>query len=153
MTKEIKRAVEYANEDPRVKCILISGANGCFCSGWDLKQYAEAKRGSNPGSQTMPWDPLIDYSFIKGTNDCFMSLFHSYKPTICKIEKYALGAGSDIALCCDLIFMEENSKIGYPPSTFWGCPTTAFWGYRVGVQKAKEILLTGRMVGAREAEK
>lgn len=56
-----------------------------------------------------------------------MSLWRSYKPTICKIQGYAVAGGSDIALCCDLVIMAENAKIGYPPSRVWGCPTTAFW--------------------------
>ena len=64
---------------------------------------------------------------MKRFNDAFMSLWRSYKPTICKIQGYAVAGGSDIALCCDLVIMAENAKIGYPPSRVWGCPTTAFW--------------------------
>lgn len=49
-----------------------------------------------------------------------MSLWNSYKPTIAKIKGYALAGGSDIALCCDIIAMAKNAKIGYPPARVWG---------------------------------
>ena len=73
----------------------------------------------------MPWDPLLDYKWMKKATDNYMCLFNSFKPTICKIKGYAVAGGSDIALCCDIIIMEENAKIGYPPARVWGCPTTA----------------------------
>ena len=52
-----------------------------------------------------------------------MSLWRSYKPTICKVHGYAAAGGSDIALCCDLIVMADDAKIGYMPARVWGCPT------------------------------
>lgn len=72
-----------------------------------------------------------------------MSLWRSYKPTIAKVNGIAVGGGSDIALCCDLVIMENDAKIGYPPSRIWGCPTTAMWVYRLGAEKAKRMLFTG----------
>lgn len=48
------------------------------------------------------------------------------------MQGFAVGGGSDIALCCDIIVMEEDARIGYPPARVWGCPTTAMWTFRVG---------------------
>jgi len=45
-----------------------------------------------------------------------MSLWRSYKPVICKAHGYAVAGGSDIALCCDLVVMEQEARIGYPPA-------------------------------------
>ncbi len=69
-----------------------------------------------------------------------------------KVHGYAVAGGSDIALCCDLVVMAEDAKIGYPPARVWGCPTTAMWVYRVGAERAKRMLLTGDLIDGREAK-
>jgi enoyl-CoA hydratase len=99
----------------------------------------------------MPWDPMQDYAIMKGFTERFMALFRSYKPTICKVQGYAVAGGSDIALCCDLVVMAEDAKIGYPPARVWGVPTPAMWVYRLGAEKAKRMLLTGDLLTGREA--
>ncbi|WP_169543261.1 crotonase/enoyl-CoA hydratase family protein [Sneathiella aquimaris] len=148
----IRRAVEKANNDDAVHVIILQGAGRAFCSGYDLKIYAETP-GSNPGFQEMPWDPTIDYKMMMGNTQDFMSIFRSYKPVIAKVHGYAVAGGSDIALCADMVIMEENAQIGYPPARLWGCPTTAMWVYRLGVERAKRMLLTGDLIDGREAKK
>lgn len=80
-----------------------------------------------------------------------MSLFRSLKPTICKVQGFAVAGGSDIALCCDLVVMADDAQIGYMPSRVWGCPTTAMWVYRLGAEKAKRMLFTGDMLDGEQA--
>lgn len=58
----------------------------------------------------MPWDPLIDYALMGSNTEHFMSLWRSLKPVICKVQGYSVAGGSDIALCCDIIVMEEDAK-------------------------------------------
>jgi enoyl-CoA hydratase len=48
--------------------------------------------------------------------------------------------------------MNEKARIGYPPSRVWGCPTTAMWIYRLGLEKAKSMLFTGNLVTGKKAE-
>jgi enoyl-CoA hydratase len=72
-------------------------------------------------------------------------------PSICKVHGYAVAGGSDIALSCDLVVMAEDAKIGYMPARVWGCPTTAMWIYRLGVERAKRMLLTGDKIDGRTA--
>lgn len=122
-----------------------------FCAGYDLKMFAESKRGSAIGSQKMPWDPYIDFKFMSRCNKAWMSLWHSLKPVVCKIQGVAIGGGSDMALCCDATFIADEARIGYPPSRVWGCPTTAMWVYRVGMEKAKRILFSGKLLSGAEA--
>jgi len=132
--------------------ILLYGRKS-FCSGYDLKKFAEAERGSALGSQSMPWDPYIDFKFMSRCNRAWMSLWHSHKPTVAKIRGVAIGGGSDMALCCDVTIAADDARIGYPPSRVWGCPTTAMWVYRVGMERAKRILFTGEILsGSRAAE-
>ena len=151
MPGEIRAAVERANADDGIHVIVLQGAGRGFCSGYDLKAFAEAK-GENPGVQSMPWDPMVDYRFMKQCTDDFFSLWRSYKPVICKVHGYAVAGGSDIALCADSVIMAEDAKIGYPPARVWGCPTTAMWVFRIGAEKAKRMLLTGDLVDGRTAK-
>ena len=152
MPREIRRAVEAANADDRVHVIVLSGAGRAFCAGYDLKKYAEGP-SRNRWTQDMPWDPMRDYQGMKANTDDFLSIWRSYKPVICKVHGYAVAGGSDIALCADIVIMEEDARIGYMPARVWGCPTTAMWVYRVGAEKAKRMLLTGDTVDGRTAEK
>jgi enoyl-CoA hydratase len=147
----LRDAVARANADDAVHVILLTGAGRAFCSGYDLKDYAEAPRPVR-GSQDMPWDPLVDYQWMRHSTDCFMSLWRSLKPVVAKVRGFAVAGGSDIALCCDLVVMAEDAKIGYPPARIWGCPTTAMWVYRIGAEKAKRMLLTGDLIDGRTAK-
>jgi enoyl-CoA hydratase len=152
MPRELEAAVEQANADPHVHVIVLSGAGRAFCSGYDLAYYAQAA-GTNAGVQDMPWDPMKDYAFMMRNTERFMSLFRSHRPVICKVHGFAVAGGSDIALCCDLVIMAEDARIGYMPARVWGCPTTAIWVYRLGPEKAKRMLLTGDTIDGREAER
>lgn len=151
MPGEIRAAVERANADDGIHVIVLQGAGRGFCSGYDLKAFAETA-GENPGVQSMPWDPMVDYRFMKQCTDDFFSLWRSYKPVICKVHGYAVAGGSDIALCADIVIMAEDAKIGYPPARVWGCPTTAMWVFRIGAEKAKRMLLTGDLIDGRQAK-
>jgi enoyl-CoA hydratase len=152
MPREIRRAVEAANDDDRVHVIVLSGAGRAFCAGYDLKKFAEGDPG-NRWNQPMPWDPMRDYRGMKANTDDFFSIWRSYKPVICKVHGYAVAGGSDIALCADIVIMEDKARIGYMPARVWGCPTTAMWVYRLGAEKAKRMLLTGDTVDGTTAEK
>ncbi len=150
MPRELREAVATANADDAVHVIVLAGAGRAFCAGYDLELYAERPRPV-PYSQGLPWDPMVDYAGMSENTACFMSLWRSFKPVICKVQGYAVAGGSDIALCADLVVMAEDARIGYPPARVWGCPTTAMWVYRLGAERAKRMLLTGDLVTGVEA--
>lgn len=147
----LSATVAEANRDPDVHVIILSGNGPAFCSGYDLTFYAEGDGGGT--AQQMPWDPMKDYALMSQYTEHFMSLWRSHKPVLCKIQGHAVAGGSDIAMCCDMIIMAENAKIGYMPSRVWGCPTTAMWVYRLGPEKAKRMLFTGDKIDGVEAER
>jgi enoyl-CoA hydratase len=150
LPRELRDAIARANADDAVHVIVLSGAGRAFCAGYDLEMYAEKPRPV-AYSQDMPWDPMVDYAGMSANTECFMSLWRSFKPVICKVHGYAVAGGSDIALCADMVVMAEDARIGYPPARVWGCPTTAMWVYRVGAERAKRMLLTGDLVTGVEA--
>ena len=95
---------------------------------------------------------MIDYNFMSRCTQNFMSIWRCHKPVIARVHGDAVAGGSDIALCCDIILMNEKARIGYPPSRVWGCPTTAMWVYRLGAEKAKQMLFTGDLIAGTKAE-
>ncbi|MHB1594424.1 MAG: crotonase/enoyl-CoA hydratase family protein [Streptosporangiaceae bacterium] len=147
MAREIRSAIERADEDSRVHVVVVSGEGRAFSSGYDLRLYAEQ------GTDTQPpiWDPVADFRLMKRNTDDFFSLWRSAKPTIAKVHGYAVAGGSDIALSCDLVIMSDDARIGYMPARVWGCPTTAMWVYRLGAERAKRMLLTGDTIDGRTA--
>ncbi|MEW6478500.1 MAG: crotonase/enoyl-CoA hydratase family protein [Pseudomonadota bacterium] len=149
--REIRAAVEWANADDEVHAIIIEGAGKGFCGGYDLSGYAEQQIEHPCQQETTPWDPMVDYAYMKRNTEDFMALWRSSKPTIAKVHGAAAAGGSDIALCCDLLVMAEDARIGYMPTRVWGCPTTAMWTFRLGPMRAKQVMFTGDLIDGRTA--
>jgi enoyl-CoA hydratase len=165
--QELAALVERADLDPRVHVIVLSGKGKGFCGGYDLVAAAEGKPDGDPhdgdGSPldrivvaknhdpSRPWDPTVDYAMMRRNVRGFMSLFFADKPVVCKVHGFCVAGGTDMALCSDLLVIEETAKIGYPPARVWGVPTTSLWAYRLGVQRAKRLLFTGDCLTGKEA--
>ena len=125
MPREIRAAVDWANAEAGVHVIVVEGAGKGFCGGYDLEIFGQGLSDHPCQQERDPWDPMVDYGYMKRNTDDFMSLWRSPKPTIAKVHGYAAAGGSDIALCCDLLVMADDARIGYMPTRVWGCPTTA----------------------------
>ena len=149
--REIRAAVEWANADDEVHVIVVEGAGKGFCGGYDLADSAQSHIEHPCQQEGFPWDPMVDYAYMKRNTEDFMSLWRSAKPTIAKVHGYAAAGGSDIAMCCDLLVMAEDARIGYMPTRVWGCPTTAMWTYRLGPTRAKELMFTGDTIDGKTA--
>jgi enoyl-CoA hydratase len=166
--RELADCVEAANLDPDVHVIALAGAGKGFCGGYDLEASAEKGMQGQPvvgprGSPLDPviqranhdprqtWDPMVDYQMMSRNVRGFMSLFHSDKPVVCKVHGFCVAGGTDLALCSDLLVIEDTAKIGYPPARVWGVPTTALWVHRIGLEKAKRLLFTGDCLSGTEA--
>ncbi len=151
--REIRLAVEWAQANPDIHVIMVEGAGKGFCGGYDLADTAEQEIEHPCQQEKYPWDPMEDYAFMKRNTEDFMSLWRCSKPTIAKVHGAAVAGGSDIALCCDLLVMANNARIGYMPTRVWGCPTTAMWTHLLGPLRAKQLMFTGDVIsGAQAAE-
>jgi enoyl-CoA hydratase len=150
MTAELHDAVLRANADAEVRVIVLRGAGRAFCAGYDLTLGTRAEARS-PQESAGIWDPVRDYTGMSRNVAAFMSLWESHKPTICGIHGWCVGGGTDMALCCDLILAAEDARIGYPPARIWGTPTTVMWVYRLRLEHAKRLMLTGDAVDGSEA--
>lgn len=167
---ELAACVERADLDPAVHVLLLSGRGKGFCGGYDLVASAEggvegqfgagadvagtvldpAVQGANH-DPSRTWDPMVDYAMMSRNVRAFMALFHCTKPVVCKVHGFCVAGGTDLALCSDLLVIEDTAKIGYPPARVWGSPTTSMWAHRLGPQRAKRLLFTGDCLSGAEA--
>ena len=147
----LEDAVTEANRDRDVRVIVLRGAGRSFCAGYDLQGAPQAEAAAQ--ERTGGWDPVVDFRGMSENVKSFMSLWESPKPVIAQVHGWCVGGGTDLALCADLIFMAEDAHIGYPPARIWGTPTTCMWIYRLGLEHAKRIMLTGEALDGREAER
>jgi len=151
MPREIRAAVEWANAERGIHVIVVEGAGKGFCGGYDLTHFGQGDIDHPCQQERHPWDPMEDYAFMKRNTEDFMALWRSAKPTIAKVHGAAVAGGSDIALCCDLLVMAEDARIGYMPTRVWGCPTPAMWTFRLGPMRAKQMMFTGDVISGRQA--
>lgn len=151
MPGELAAAVSELNGDSAVRVIVLAGAGRAFCAGYDL-DWGTRVEHEVQGSERV-WDPVRDYLGMARNVDCFMALWRSPKPVIAQVHGWCVGGGTALALCSDLIVAAENAQIGYPPARVWGSPTSALWAYRLGMEQAKRLLLTGDAVDGKTAER
>ena len=153
--------IDAAAKSRDVAAIVIRGAGGTLTAGYDLTpESGDIERGwSTPygakGPEPRPgaWDPVRDYQFMGHNVRRFMKIWECPKPVIGQIEGWAIGGATDMILCADLLYMASDAHIGYAPSRIYGTPTTMMWVYRLGLEHAKQYLLTGRALSADEAHR
>ena len=154
--------IDAATKSPSVAAIVLRGANGTLTAGYDL---TASFTGDTPAAWPTPygaqgptprdgaWDPVRDYQFMNNNVRRFMKIWECPKPVIGEITGWAVGGATDLILCCDLLYMASDAHIGYAPSRIFGTPTTMMWVYRLGLEHAKQYLLTGKAIDATTAHR
>ena len=148
VAQDVRDGLLEAQRDENVRVIRLKGAGRAFCAGYDIDWGAESMQEAEAGR---PWDPMADLAMMSRFVDTYMALWRSPKPVISQVHGFCVGGGTDFALCSDLIVCAEDCRIGYPPARVWGSPTTAMWTYRLGLERAKRLLLTGDALTGRKA--
>lgn len=139
---ELADALDGYEADPGVGCIVITGSAKAFAAGADIKEMA---------AKTFPATYVND--FISGPWERVASC---KKPIIAAVSGYALGGGCELAMMCDTIICTENAKFGQPEITLGilpGIGGTQRLVRAIGKAKAMDMILTGRMIDAEEAER
>jgi 2-(1,2-epoxy-1,2-dihydrophenyl)acetyl-CoA isomerase len=140
MRRELHRILGDASNDNAVRVVVLAGDERAFCSGGDVKQMG--------GGDSDTSDKLI---MMKAISETVTGML---KPVVAEVRGHAAGAGFGLALMCDLVLADETAvftstfiRIGLVPDL-----GLAYWLPRqVGLHRAKEIILTGRPIGAHEA--
>lgn len=137
------RALQEADQDPAVRVMIVRGAGPCFSSGYDLG-------GGNEG-QEFPWYTAGgDGHWPRHVTQGWMSIWELAKPVIAQVHGYCLAGGSELATCCDLVYMADDAQMGYPAVRF-GVPDNHFHPWFLGMRKAMEMMLTGDSISGVEA--
>jgi len=139
----IVRALQEADADPEVRVMIVRGAGPCFSAGYDLG-------GGNEG-QEPPWYTAGgDGHWPRHVTQGWMSIWELGKPVIAQVHGFCLAGGSELATCCDLVYMADDAQMGYPAVRF-GVPDNHFHPWFLGMRKAMEMMLTGDSVSGVEA--
>jgi enoyl-CoA hydratase len=141
---DINTALEDIENDPAIIVVVIRGAGGNFCTGMDRRD------------QALPVGPAAEET-TRLADRIFKSIRKSAKITIAVIEGYCMAGGFELTLGCDFIIAEKNSKIGDGhinlPGFVPNGGSSVFLPRLIGTRKAKEMLLTGKLISGTEAEK
>src|ERR671910_1394396 len=140
---ELSKMIDILAADDGIKAIVITGAGErSFCAGADISYMVNI-------------DPMQAERYATSAQDVINRIDQLEKPVIAAVNGFALGGGCQLALACDIRIASSNAKIGQPEVTI-GIPPG--WGGTqrlsriVGPAKAKELIYTGKMITAGEAE-
>lgn len=140
---ELTDALDRAGTDDSVRAVILRGAGGNFSAGYDMTGSADDDAAPVPSV-----DDLLD-AFEDQTH--FYAVWECNKPVIGVIEGYCLAGGSDLAMACDMVIAGEDASFGYPGLRMGGVPPTLIHPFVMNLHEAKEMLLSGKTVGARRA--
>ena len=136
-------ALDAAVADPAVRVIVLEGAGRAFSSGYDLGEEVE---GGIDG-------PVQWRAFLAADIAATLRILDCPKPVIAQVHGYALAGGLEIAMACDLIVAAEGTRLGEPEIRYGSAPVTLLMPYLIGQKKTRELLLTGDLIDAAEAER
>jgi len=137
---EVTKAIEAFEADANIGCMVITGSDKAFAAGADIKEMADKTfADAFLGDFAASWDRAAT----------------ARKPIIAAVAGFALGGGCELAMQCDLIIAADNAKFGQPEiklGVIPGIGGTQRLTRAVGKAKAMDLILTGRMMDAQEAE-
>ncbi|HJM60667.1 MAG TPA: enoyl-CoA hydratase-related protein [Alphaproteobacteria bacterium] len=140
---ELARVFAEIQGDAESDVVMLTGAGRAFCAGGDMDWF-----------QTMIDEPAKFRGIVPDAKHIIFGLLELEKPIVCRLNGAAAGLGASVALLCDIIVADETAKIGDPHVAMGlvaGDGGAIIWSQLVGYARAKEMLLTGEMMSARDA--
>ena len=145
MRQELLAVLDDIEADAVVRVVILTGSGGHFCAGGDVKTMRQKRHTAAEGRGR-----------VELLNAMVLRLVNFPKPTIAMVDGYAVGAGSNLALCCDLIVASDRARFG---ELFWKIGLVPDGGGTwllprvVGLARAKELIFTAEVIDAAEAER
>ncbi|MFT5111055.1 MAG: enoyl-CoA hydratase [Parasphingorhabdus sp.] len=133
MLNELMVALGQIESDDSVYAVVLAGNGRAFCAGFDLKAGVEANRQG-----VKDWRVALEYDF-----DVIMAFWNFPKPTIAAVHGYALAAGFELALACDLTVCDSSALFGEPELRFGSSIVALLLPWYTNPKRAKKMLLTG----------
>ncbi len=149
---ETVQAMGEANADSNVRVVIVTGAGRAFSAGGDIRQLGAAGDDADGRAPT----PYERRSWLKRTQEMVLAIRACEKPVLAAVNGVAAGGGCDIALACDIRFASEKARFGEVFARiglFPGTGGTYLLPRTVGVAKALELIWTGDLIDAVEAER
>lgn len=140
---ELIAALEAHDHDPDVRVSVIRGAGPCFSAGYDLGGDLMA----DPPFHTAPGDGAWSRQVSQG----WFAFWDLAKPVIAQVHGYAIAGATELAQACDLVYVAEDARIGYPIVRVASPPDWQYHMPLLGVRRAMEIMLTGDDLTGAEA--
>jgi enoyl-CoA hydratase len=142
---EVIAALQEADRDASVRVSILRGEGRCFSSGYDLA----SDLATDQPFYTAPGDG----SWSRHVTEGWFGIWDLAKPVIAQVHGYATAGGTELATACDLVYVAEDAKIGYPVVRLVSPPDMQLFPWVVGMRAAMEMMLTGDSIsGARAAE-
>ena len=142
LMSELADALRGFDSDKSIRCIVLTGSDRAFAAGADIKEM-----------QNRSWPETGLDDFIGKSWEVVTT---TLKPVIAAVSGYALGGGCELAMMCDIIIAADTAKFGQPEIAIGvipGAGGTQRLTRAIGKSKAMEMILTGRMMDAKEAER
>jgi len=143
LLQELDEARQRAEDDPNVRAIVIRGREGTFCSGFDLDELQGDFIGTSGAYEVAQWSSRV----------CD-NIFRASKPSVAVLEGYTTAGGFEIMINCDFAIAAEDAKIGdfhIRRALFGGAGPIYRVPRIIGERRAKELMLTGKLLSGREA--
>jgi len=139
LMEEVGNALDLISSNNNIHVVILKGSEKAFAAGADIKQMKDLELISHINNDfIIPWEKISKFK----------------KPIIASVSGYALGGGCEIAMMCDIIIAADNAKFGQPEINLGTIPAaggTQRLVRSVGKSKAMELVLTGKIIDAKEA--
>lgn len=139
---DLGSALEEADKDETVRCIVIRGAGRAFSAGYDMNVQSEGN---------LPRDALTMITSDHPTTMYRRWIWGNRKPVIAQCHSFSLAGGGQLACHCDITIASDDALFGYPPARYASVATYMIWPELVGMKKMKQLAFTGNMMDAQEA--
>jgi enoyl-CoA hydratase len=127
-------ALRAGDKDPSISVMIIRGAGSAFCAGYDL---------GSPNTDVERSISHVDGWWSRHVVNNWFEMWDMSTPIIGQVHGYCLAGGTELATACDLVYVAEDAKIGYPPVRLMSPPDMQWQTWLMGLRRGMEALLTG----------
>jgi 2-(1,2-epoxy-1,2-dihydrophenyl)acetyl-CoA isomerase len=145
LARELFNAVLEVDEDPAVRCVVLTGAGKAFCGGGDVKDFAD----------NLPRIGVLIKELTTYIHGAVSRLVRTAKPVLTAVNGVAAGGGLSLAIAGDLVLATESARFTMAYSKIAATPdgSSTYWLPRlVGIRRAMELFYTNRVLSAKEAQ-
>jgi len=159
LMEDLTHALEAVGQSTRCRVVILTGAGSAFCAGLDLEHLRAMLSDSSGEASTARHDAAQQAAHYQTDAEQVAKLLSTLyclpKPTIAAVNGPAIAGGMGIATLCDFTLAAPEAKFGYTEVRIGFIPAivSAYLRAQIGDKRSRELLLTGRLIGAMEAER